>query len=120
MGERVISSWWVPAAVATLEPVDWCAPLGRAGKEEDDLLGARGVDVDRIIQGATSPEVAAGIYSASLLAIQVDSPAERAYLAMLAAWLRLPDELVMRIHEQVDQQRVTASVSSDTTVGTEL
>ncbi len=63
-----------------------------------------------------SPEVAAEIYTASLLAVQVDSPGERAYLAMLAARLRLPDELVTTIHDQVDQQRVAAGLSPDATV----
>ena len=78
------------------------------------------LDVDRIIQGATSPVVAAEIYTASLLAIQVDSPTERAYLAMLAARLRLRDELVTKMHEQVDEQGVAAGVSPDATVGTAL
>jgi len=73
------------------------------------------VDVDCIIQGATSPEVAAEIYTASLLVVQVDSPAEKAYPVMLAARLRLPDELVTTIHERVDPLRIAAGISPEAT-----
>jgi len=86
--------------------------------EEEALLVeemGKPVDVDCIIQGATSPEVAAEICTASLFVVQVDSPAERAYLAMLAARLRLPDELVTTIHEQVDPLRIAAGVSPEAT-----
>lgn len=63
------------------------------------------VNMDTIINSATSPEVAAEIYAASLLAIHVDNPAETAYLAMLAARLRLPADLVTEIEQQVEEQR---------------
>lgn len=59
------------------------------------------VDVDALARGATSPEVAAEIYAASLLAIDVDNPAERGYLALLAARLRLDDGLVAHLHATV-------------------
>lgn len=45
------------------------------------------VDIDAIVNSATSPEVAAEIYAASLLAVEDDSAAEISYLAMLAARL---------------------------------
>jgi uncharacterized membrane protein YebE (DUF533 family) len=62
------------------------------------------VDVDAIVNSAASPEVAAEIYLASRLAIDVDTPAEKSYLAMLAARLQLPPELVRELDRQVDSQ----------------
>ena len=59
------------------------------------------LDVDAVARGATSPEQAAEIYAASLLAITVDSAAERGYLAMLAARLKLDDALVAHLHGTV-------------------
>ncbi len=58
----------------------------------------RPADIEWLVNQATSPERAAEIYAASLLAIEVDTPAERGYLAMLAARLELPDELVTNLH----------------------
>ena len=65
----------------------------------------RSVDMDAIVNSATSPEIAAEIYTASLLAVEVDTPAEKGYLGMLAARLRLPSELVVEIERQVAAQR---------------
>jgi len=47
------------------------------------------VDIERIVRAARTPEVAAEVYAASLLAITPDAPAERAYLDLLAARLGL-------------------------------
>ncbi|WP_205747683.1 tellurite resistance TerB family protein [Desulforhopalus sp. IMCC35007] len=66
------------------------------------------VDMDAIVNSATSPEVAAEIYAASLLAVEVDTPAEKGYLAMLAARLRLPAGLVVELERQIEGQRVIA------------
>jgi uncharacterized membrane protein YebE (DUF533 family) len=63
-------------------------------------------DVDALARAATSQETAAQIYTASLLAIDLDSEAERGYLAMLAARLKLPKELVDHLHATV---RATAA-----------
>ena len=63
------------------------------------------VDMDAIVRSATSPEVAAEIYAASLLAVEVDTAAEKGYLAMLAARLKLPAALVAEIERQVESQR---------------
>jgi uncharacterized membrane protein YebE (DUF533 family) len=52
-----------------------------------------------------STEVAAEIYAASLLAVEVDTAAEKGYLAMLAARLKLPSALVTEIERQVESQR---------------
>ncbi len=47
------------------------------------------LDIDAVVAASTSPEVAAEVYAASLLAIDPDDPAEQAYLAMLASRLKL-------------------------------
>lgn len=75
------------------------------------LVGEMGrpVDMDAIVAGATCPEVAAEIYIASLLAIDVDTPGEKSYLAMLAARLNLPPELVAELHRQVEAQTTAVS-----------
>ncbi len=73
--------------------------------EERDLLiqeMGKPVDMDAIVQSATNQEIAAEIYLASLLAIDVDTVEEQSYLGMLAARMRLPDELVKELHNQVD------------------
>lgn len=61
----------------------------------------RPLDVDAVASGARTPEEAAEIYTASLLAIDIDSPAERGYLAMLAARLKLDEKLVEHLHATV-------------------
>jgi uncharacterized membrane protein YebE (DUF533 family) len=64
----------------------------------------RPVDVDAIVNSADSTEVAAEIYLVSRLAIDVDTAAEKSYLAMLAARLQLPPELVSELNHQVETQ----------------
>lgn len=63
------------------------------------------VDMDGIVNSASCPEVAAEIYIASLLAVEVDTTAETGYMAMLAARLRLPPELVVELERQVGAQK---------------
>jgi uncharacterized membrane protein YebE (DUF533 family) len=46
-------------------------------------------------------ELAAELYSASLLAIEVDTPEERQYLQELASALGLEPEVVQRIHQEL-------------------
>ena len=84
------------------------------GLDPDDqaLLVAemgRPVDMDAIVNSAESPEVAAEIYLASRLAINVDTAAEQSYLAMLAARLQLPPELVTELNRQVEAQSTVDS-----------
>ena len=64
----------------------------------------RPVDMDEILASATSPEAAAEIYIASLLAIDVDTSAEQSYLSMLAARLNIPPELAAELRHQVEAQ----------------
>jgi uncharacterized membrane protein YebE (DUF533 family) len=75
--------------------------------ENQSLLVAemgRPVDMDAIVNSANSPEVAAEIYIASLLAIDVDTAAEQSYLAMLAARLNIPPDLATELRRQVEAQ----------------
>ncbi|HRX35900.1 MAG TPA: tellurite resistance TerB family protein [Aestuariivirga sp.] len=58
------------------------------------------LDIEAVIQGATSPEAAAEIYTASVLAIDPDDPAEQAYLAMLASRLKLDPGLKATIEDE--------------------
>ena len=62
---------------------------------------ARPLDIDAIVKLGTTPEISAELYAASLLAADPDTPAERAYLQMLAARLGLEQALVDQIHETV-------------------
>ncbi|MCL6416404.1 tellurite resistance TerB family protein [Aestuariirhabdus sp. Z084] len=81
--------------------------LGLDAESQNILVQEMGhpADVDAIVNSATCPEVAAEIYIASLLAIEVDSAAERAYLSMLAARLQLPPGLVSELDAQVEAQK---------------
>jgi uncharacterized membrane protein YebE (DUF533 family) len=63
-----------------------------------DELRAK-LDIDAVAGAADTPEEAAEIYIASLLAIDVDNAAERGYLAMLAARLKLDDALVAHLQQ---------------------
>lgn len=58
-------------------------------------------DLDAIVREAAPPEVAIQVYAASLLAIEVDTPAERSYLSTLADRLGLPREAVERVHQSL-------------------
>ncbi len=60
------------------------------------------LDINAVVAGATCPETAAEIYAASLVAIEADTPAEQAYLQMLAARLELEPGLVEEIHRSAD------------------
>ncbi|MCB8839202.1 tellurite resistance TerB family protein [Aurantimonas sp. VKM B-3413] len=57
----------------------------------------RPLSIDEIVAKVANREVAAEVYAASLVAIDPDHPAEKAYLDMLAARLELPAELVEEI-----------------------
>jgi len=62
---------------------------------------SRPLDVQAVVAGATCPERAAEIYAASLLAVDPDTPAERAYLSLLAERLGLEPALVDHLHANV-------------------
>ena len=62
----------------------------------DELSAPMGFN--RVVADAKTPEIAAELYAASLVAIDADTPAEKAYLQMLAARLNLPPDLLAHLH----------------------
>ena len=56
------------------------------------------LDINAVVARADTPEHAAEIYAASLVAITADTASERAYLDALASKLRLDPALVTEIH----------------------
>ena len=56
------------------------------------------LDIDTLVRAVPNRQVAAQIYAASLLAIEVDTPAERAYLQDLARNLDLDSRVVSQLH----------------------
>jgi uncharacterized membrane protein YebE (DUF533 family) len=72
-----------------------------ADQEAKDFVLAemrRPLDVDALAAQVEAPDLAAEVYAASLLAIEVDTAAERAYLDRLAAALRLDQAARAQIH----------------------
>jgi uncharacterized membrane protein YebE (DUF533 family) len=59
-----------------------------------------------IAEAKEQPELAAQMYAASLLAIEVDTPAEKAYLEKLASGLGLSPDVTRRIGQMVGLQPV--------------
>jgi uncharacterized membrane protein YebE (DUF533 family) len=70
------------------------------------------LDVDAVAGSAKSPEEAAEIYAASLLAIDLDNAAERGYLGMLAARLKLDEKLVAHLHATIEGGAETSPPAS--------
>ena len=63
------------------------------------------METEKLIAAAEGhPNLAAQLYAASLMAIEVDTPAEKAYLASLASGLRLAPDVTRRIEEMVGLQ----------------
>ena len=58
-------------------------------------------DLDEIVSRINTPALARQVYTASLLAITVDTPAERDYLKSLARRLYLSDAMVASIHAEL-------------------
>ena len=58
------------------------------------------LNIDAIVADATTPERAIELYTASVLAIDVDDPSEQAYLAMLAARLKLDPGLKLAVEQE--------------------
>ncbi len=59
------------------------------------------LDVDGLVSQVSDPQTAAQVYAASLLAIKVDTPAERAYLRDLSQKLGLDDQVVASLHSML-------------------
>lgn len=56
------------------------------------------LDINALVREVPDQQTAAQVYAASLLAINVDTAAERAYLRDLSAKLRLNDQVVASLH----------------------
>jgi len=67
------------------------------------------VDMDKLLQSATCPEVAAEIYTASRIAIGYENMNGQRYLNMLSARLGLPPELVAEIDQQIQTSDTIAA-----------
>jgi uncharacterized membrane protein YebE (DUF533 family) len=61
---------------------------------------AKPLDVNSVVADATTPELAASLYAASLVAIDLDGSEEKAYLADLATRLKLDAGLVSTLHSE--------------------
>ena len=79
-----------------------------ADQEAREFLRAemrKPMETENLVAAARDkPELAAQLYGASLLAIEVDTPAEKEYLDKLATALGLEPEVTQRIHQTVGLQ----------------
>lgn len=69
------------------------------------------LDINAVVARADTPEHAAEIYAASLVAITADTPAEQAYLEALAVKLRLDPALVAEIHKTAGEKAPQLAVT---------
>lgn len=115
---KLIISAMVNAAKAdgTLDEEEQAAILGHAdtlqlSEEEQSFLFAefgKPFDLEPIVKAANTPEVAAEVYAASVIAVGRPSPIETAYLKRLAQRLGLPDPVVQEINETIGVARAAA------------
>ena len=69
----------------------------------DELRNPLGMS--QLVEQVNSPEIAAEVYAASLIAIDESSSDGQLYLRTLAAALSIPEELLAALHEQVELAR---------------
>lgn len=67
------------------------------------------LDINAVVARADTPEHAAEIYAASLVAISADTAAEQAYLEVLAGKLKLAPALVSEIHKAAGESAPQAA-----------
>ena len=70
-------------------------------QQEQDFIRAeigKPMETESLVRAASNPQLAAQVYTASLLAIEVDTDAERRYLTGLAADLGLDRSVVSQLH----------------------
>jgi uncharacterized membrane protein YebE (DUF533 family) len=65
-----------------------------------DLLG-KPLDIDGLVKEIPNREIGAQVYAAALMAISVDTEAERDFLAKLAQGAGLDADVVRRLHDMV-------------------
>ena len=68
----------------------------------DEML--KPMDINSLIQRAQTPQLAVEVYAASLLAIEVDTPAEQDYLRRLAQGLHLDPATVQQVQQTLGVQ----------------
>lgn len=71
---------------------------------EQELLTAemqKPMDTEAVVRAVPNPQVAAQVYAASLLAVELDTDAEKRYLAELAGKLGLDGNVVRNLHAAV-------------------
>ncbi len=77
--------------------------LGQAEQDEVLRLMTQPPDMDSIVRGVDSRELATEIYAAALMAVSPANRAERAWLDMLAARLGLESELTLELDRSVSE-----------------
>jgi len=85
---------------AIFDKVDKLSLDGESKAMVFDLL-RKPVDIDTLVSSVKGMEQASEVYLVSRLAIDIDHPAERAYLDALAHRLNLPGELIAHLDHQV-------------------
>ena len=78
--------------------------LTQAGADEEEraFLQDKPLDLEAVFSRVRDLQMAEEAYTASLLTIEVDTPAEQQYLAYLATRLNLGAETVAQLHERFD------------------
>ena len=71
------------------------------------------LDVNAVVARADTPEHAAEIYAASLVAMRPDTPSERSYLEALAFKLKLAPGLVAEIHREAGVELPVAPANAN-------
>jgi uncharacterized membrane protein YebE (DUF533 family) len=85
--------------------------LAPADRLELERAMERPVDFEWLVGQASTPERAAEIFAASLLAVDSDSQAERGYLDLLQARLGLAPELANQLRRATEQARAASGSS---------
>jgi uncharacterized membrane protein YebE (DUF533 family) len=104
----MVAAAWADGRLDDAERSAIVQRLATAGLDEDEQLLmadelSRPLQPEALAAQAAGPELAEQVYTVSVLAIRVDSPAERAYLQRLAGGLGLDTAAVARIHRMLGQ-----------------
>ncbi|MEO1190354.1 MAG: tellurite resistance TerB family protein [Pseudomonadota bacterium] len=77
--------------------------MGLTPAEQGQLFAEMGkpFDMEPVVAGASTPEIATEVYAVSVVAVGTPSPAETAYLKMLASRLNLPGDVVQSLHQSL-------------------
>lgn len=84
-----------------------------AGDEERAFIQSemeKPLNLDALVSRVSGPHMAEEVYAASLLAIEVDTPAEQKYLQDLAARLHLDAATVAQLHDRFDAPQPKGAV----------